>query len=112
MVKNLPDNPGASGDASSIPGVGKGPGLIPELGQSPGGGNDNPNPHQYPCLGSQKVGLSIHCAYHFHRAEEKDGFTINVVISQVKSQMMSTSQRCCLFSDSLYFFPLLGFFID
>ena len=55
-VKNLPADAGAAGDASLIPGVGKGPGLIPELRRSPGGGNDNPL--QYPCLGSHKDGLS------------------------------------------------------
>ena len=38
MVKNLPGNPGDTGDASSIPGSGR----------SPGGGHGNPHP--YPCL--------------------------------------------------------------
>ena len=38
MVKNLPANAGATGDAGSIPG----------LGRSPGGGNGNPL--QYACL--------------------------------------------------------------
>ena len=40
MVKNLPANAGAIGDAGSIPG----------LGRSPGGGNGN-QPLQYSCLG-------------------------------------------------------------
>ena len=39
MVKNLPANAGDSGND----------GLIPGLGRSPGGGNDNPL--QYSCLG-------------------------------------------------------------
>ena len=38
MVKNLPATAGATGDV----------GLIPRLGKSPGGGNDNP--FQYSCL--------------------------------------------------------------
>ena len=38
QVKNLPDNAGDTGDAS----------LIPGLGRSSGGGNDNPL--QYSCL--------------------------------------------------------------
>ena len=38
VVKNPPDNAGAAGDAS----------LIPGLGRSPGGGNGNPL--QYSCL--------------------------------------------------------------
>ena len=40
MVKNQPANAGATGEA----------GLIPELGQSPGGGTGNPL--QYSCLES------------------------------------------------------------
>ena len=40
MVKNLPANAGATGDASSIPGSGR----------SPGGGYGNPL--QYSCLGN------------------------------------------------------------
>ena len=40
VVKNLPANAGAIGDAGSIPG----------LGRSPGGGNGN-QPLQYSCLG-------------------------------------------------------------
>ena len=38
MVKNLPDNAGATGDMS----------LIPRSGRSPEGGHGNP--HQYACL--------------------------------------------------------------
>ena len=42
VVKNLPANAGDAADA----------GLIPVLGRSPGGGNDNPL--QYSCLGNPR----------------------------------------------------------
>ena len=41
MIKNLPANTGATGDAVSIPGLGDA-GSIPGLGRSPEGGNGSP----------------------------------------------------------------------